>query len=206
MLISIPELNITKPIKGVIHLGAHECEERNDYLNYFQLDDSKILWFDALPYKVELMKQQIPNLQIYNVCLGNEDDKDVSFMVTNNFQSSSMLNLKTHLQEHPHVYEIGRIHLKTKTLNTFFREHQFQPENYNFMNLDLQGAELLALQGSTNILPHIDYIYTEVNEKELYENCASITDLDQYLSNYGFERVLTNMTQHGWGDALYVKK
>ena len=205
MRISIPELNIIKPIKGIIHLGAHECEERNDYINNFNLDDSKILWFDALPYKVNSIKQHNPSIQIYNLCLSNEDDKDVSFMVTNNFQSSSMLNLKTHLQEHPDVYEIGRIELKTKTLNSFFKENSFAPENYNFMNLDLQGAELLALQGSSDILPYIDYIYTEVNEKELYENCALLPQLDEYLQKFGFKRTQTKMTQYGWGDALYIK-
>jgi len=74
------------------------------------------------------------------------------------------------------------------------------------MNLDIQGAELKALKGSTLILPHIKSIYTEVNTKELYENCAMLHELDSYLESFGFTRVETSMTEHGWGDAFYIKK
>lgn len=76
---------------------------------------------------------------------------------------------------------------------------------YDFINLDIQGAELLALKGATSILPFVKAIYTEVNEKELYEGCALIEELDAYLKQNGFTRILTNMTKHGWGDALYIR-
>jgi hypothetical protein len=47
-------------------------------------------------------------------------------------------------------------------------------------------------------------MYLEVNEKELYHHCALINQIDDFLSRYNFKRVLTKMTEHGWGDALYV--
>lgn len=205
MLIPIENLPIRKPIKGVIHIGAHECEERVPYIKNFSINDSHIIWIDAIPSKVNEMREKLPFSTILNECLSNVDDKEVSFMLTNNYQSSSMLNFKTHAVEHPHVFEIGRLTLKTKTLNTIFKNNSFNPRSYNFMNLDIQGAELLALQGSSDILPHIDYIYAEVNEKELYEGCALIGDIDNFLTGYGFKRILTSMTPHGWGDAFYTK-
>ena len=59
MLISLHELiqkyNIV--LKGILHVGAHECEELNDYEKY--LNRNKILWVEALPYKVKLCKNKL---------------------------------------------------------------------------------------------------------------------------------------------------
>ena len=40
--------------------------------------------------------------------------------------------------------------------------------------------------------------------EELYKKCGLITEIDTFLCEYNFKRVLTNMTPHGWGDALYI--
>ena len=75
------------------------------------------------------------------------------------------------------------------------------------MNLDIQGAELLALQGIGEELTNLKAIFTEINTDYVYQECALITEIDQYLSNFGFERVETVMwSDHPWGDALYLKK
>jgi FkbM family methyltransferase len=193
-------------IKGVIHIGAHLCEEKTGYNNYFKLNDDKIIWIEALKEKVDYVKNNIDNnILIFNECMHEVDNKIVSFMVTNNYQSSSVLNLKTHLQQHPHVYETNRIKMTTKTLKTFYEENSLNVEDYNFMNLDIQGAELLALRGAGDILKYFDYIYAEVNVEELYEDCCLMHDVDEYLSTFGFKRVITELTQYGWGDALYIK-
>lgn len=80
-------------------------------------------------------------------------------------------------------------------------------KTYNFINIDIQGAELLAFTGASEILKNIQGIYTKVNFKELYKNCALVHELDHYLLKFGFVRILTNNDMHSsWGDALYIKK
>lgn len=206
MLIHFRHLPCSKPIKGVIHIGAHECEERDGYINHFKITDKNIIWIDALEVKTKQMKEKNPSLRIFNECISNTDNETISFMVTNNFQSSSMLNFKTHSIEHPHIHETNRISMKTKQLSTFYKENQIISSDFNFMNLDIQGAELFALQGAGDILNDIDYIYSEVNTKEVYEDCCLLHEIDNFLAKYNFERVLISMTKHGWGDAFYVKK
>lgn len=205
MFITIDRMKITKPVRGIIHIGAHECEERRAYLSHFAVDDSKIVWIDAIKEKVDKMKAANKEIVIFNECISNKDGEEVSFMITNNYESSSMLNFKTHATEHPHVKEVGRILMKTKTLKTLYKEHSLEPSNYNFMNIDIQGAELMALQGAGDILNSIDYIYLEVNVQELYEGCCLLPELDAYLSSFGFKRVITELTKHGWGDAFYTR-
>lgn len=193
-------------IKGVIHIGAHECEEKKGYNNYFKLTDDKIIWIEALKEKVDYVKNTIGNnILIFNECIHEEDNKIISFMVSNNYQSSSILNFKTHLTQYPDIYETHRITMRTKTLNTFYKENSLNAADYNFMNLDIQGTELLALRGASDILNNIDYIYTEINVDELYEGCCLVNDIDKYLETFGFKRVITEMTSHGWGDAFYSK-
>ena len=115
--------------------------------------------------------------------------------------------LKTHLKEHPNVVVVSEEQRITKTIESLYNENKVPVDFANFANLDIQGAELLALQGmGDRILEHLDYIYTEVNEKELYENCALLPDLDAFLKKKGFDRRMIRMTPHGWGDALYVRK
>lgn len=192
-------------ITGAFHLGAHECEEIQFYTNYLKLKLNDLLWIEAMPNKVEqALNRHIPN--VYNAIITDKDDEDITFNISNNGQSSSVLNLKTHLIEHPHVFYVSQITGKSVTIDTFFSRNNIDPSKYNFWNFDIQGAELMALKGATESIQHAKAIYLEVNEKELYENCALIGEIDAFLSTYNFRRVLTNMTQHGWGDALYVKE
>ena len=62
----------------------------------------------------------------------------------------------------------------------------------------------MALKGAIKSIKYAKAIYLEVNEKELYKNCALIGEIDTFLSQYNFKRVLTNITEYGWGDALYI--
>lgn len=206
MIIDINKLRFCKSVNGVIHIGAHNCEERIIYLSYFNnLTDNDIVWIEAIHENVNYIKTNYPSIKIFNECISNTDNEIVTFNITNNSQSSSFLNLKEHLIEHPDVYNIKSIEIKTKTLKTFYDENNFTYDKFNFMVLDIQGAELLALKGAKEILEYVDFIYLEVNTKELYENCGLLSDIDIYLGKYNFQQQTILMTKHGWGDAFYVK-
>ena len=78
-------------------------------MQYFNnVTDNEIIWIDALSEKVELMKNLNKNIRIYNECISDKDNELVTFKITNNYQSSSFLNFKVHLVEHPDIYEIEK--------------------------------------------------------------------------------------------------
>ena len=207
MLISFAEINIILEtnninIIGGFHLGAHECEEL-DFYSQLGLKNEEIIWIDAIPAKVtEAINRNIPN--VYNAVITDCDDVDVIFNVSNNVQSSSVLELGTHAQEHPEVVYVDKIHLKSITVDYFFERNNVDASKYNFWNFDIQGAELMALNGATKSIQYAKAIYLEVNNRELYKKCGLINDIDAFLSKYKFKRVLTHISQHGWGDALYI--
>lgn len=207
MLIHFSELiNFLKvPIKGILHVGAHDCEEQDIY-NKYMITPDKVLWFEAMPKKVEQQKNLHPNYNIYHIVASDLDNQEVNFNITNNGQSSSMLELETHLKHHPEIHVIDKVTLKTSRMDTFLKNNNVDIKNYNFINMDIQGAELKALTGFGELLNSIDYIYAEVNSEHLYKDCALVGEIDDYLAKFGFERVLIKMTRCQWGDAFYVKK
>jgi hypothetical protein len=192
-------------VKSILHVGAHECEELNAYKEYLNVSQEDIIWIDGIREKVRhAKKRNIPN--VYQAVISDEDGKNVNFNITNNFQSSSIFELGTHKQEHPHVKVMKTVTRITTTLENFFKNNNLDPSKCNMWCFDIQGAELLALKGGKNLLCNVDVLYLEVNEKELYVGCANVSEIDCFLKNYGFERVETFMTNHGWGDAIYIRK
>jgi len=190
--------------KGIIHIGAHECEERDIY-RAAQVRDEHVLWIEAQPDVVAKMKAREPSLKIVQAVVTDTDDADVSFMVTNNSQSSSCLPLEKHLIHHPHVLEARRIDLKTVTLPTLLARLAEDPAKYNFLAMDIQGSELHALRGMESLLGQFAGIYLEVNEEEIYTGCGLLPDVIALLERHGFKLREKHMTEYGWGDALFMR-
>lgn len=206
MLIDLKQLvrkyNIS--INGIIHGGAHMAEEKS---LYSELGVKKVIWIEGNPEIFDRMKA-LPSVQgdiFFNELLWESSGNELEFHISNNGQSSSILDLDKHLQYHPEVHYIKTIKKTTITLDELFRQNNLNINDYNFVNLDLQGVELNVLKGFKSNLDKIKYIYTEVNTGEVYKNCSKMNELDDFLKQFGFKRVETNLTRAEWGDALYIK-
>ena len=190
-------------IQGVIHIGAHECEEKGFYNNILKIDDNSIIWIDGNKNKVEEMKRKGFS-NIYEAVL-DEKEQEVIFNITDNSQASSILSLNHEKGFYNNIQITNKINCNSETLTNFFKRIDKKVENYDFWNLDIQGSELFVLRGSKELLNNCKAIYTEVNSDYVYNNCGLISDLDNLLSSYGFVRLLTEWTEMKWGDALYLK-
>ena len=203
MLIPLQELvqKYNIQFKGILHVGAHECEELRDYEQY--VPRNKILWIDALQDKVEYCKSRYPNLCIEQAVISDKIET-VKFNRSNNGQSSSFLELGLHETFHPQVKYIDSYQVETNMLRNILPNYNIE---YNFLNLDIQGVELKALKGMEEYLFKVDYIYTEVNCDYVYKDCSLVTEIDEYLKPFGLERVETKWCgDFRWGDALYIRK
>lgn len=199
----IKKYNIRGKVKGIIHIGAHECEEKKDY-ERFKIKN--VYWVEAMNDKVKMMKERYKNINIYQAVISDKDDEEITLNISNNGQSSSILELGTHKEKHPTIHYIDKQVSKSKTLKTLIEEEKIDMNNVNFLNLDIQGAELKALKSMGDYLKKIDYIYTEVNSDYLYIDCCLIGEIDEYLGLFGFKRVEKKMCgDTGWGDAFYLR-
>jgi len=207
MLIDINYLNdkYKMKIRGIMHIGAHNCEEMEKY-NKIGVKKENIIWIEANPYIVQKMKQQDKEIRIIHGLITDKNDDDMLFNVANNGQSSSIYEFGTHSMNHPEVRYVGKIILKSKRMDRVYEENKIEKKFANFLNIDIQGAELLALKGMGDLIKEYDYLYLEVNSEEVYMGCGLITEIDIYLEKYNFKRVETKWWGNaGWGDAFYIR-
>lgn len=202
MLVSVNELKRFWGVtpNSLVHVGAHNAEELEAYT---KAGWHSVTWIEAQPDKVSQLARIIPSHhKLIEAAVWDIDDVSMDLNIMTNTESTSLLNLGTHATEHPEVVLESTIKVNTKTLSTLIPENNV-PE---LLTLDIQGVELRALKGYKKSLGEVNWIYSEVNCRELYEGCGLVWDLDEYLSQFGFKRVVTKWSDHGWGDALYVNK
>jgi FkbM family methyltransferase len=187
---------------GVLHLGAHEGEEAEIY-SRCGLDH--VVWIEGNPELIPALRASLePRGHVVLEGLLSERAGDTrEFFVTNNGMSSSLLPLGTHLTSHPDVQVTHTLRLVTTTVDDLAASHDLG--GLDFVNVDLQRAELLALRGSDATLAQVDYVYTEVNREDVYHGAAQIGELDRFLAARGYRRIVTRWTAAQWGDALYVR-
>ena len=187
-------------ITGVIHVGGHYGEELQDYIDEGIQD---IVLFEPLDENFDILKEKAEklnaNIKGFQVALGSEKGTATMYVSDNEKQSSSILKPKVHLTHHPHVNFPETEEVEVRCMD------DCPTGNYNFLNMDVQGYELEVLKGATETLKQVNYVYCEVNRDEVYENNAYVEEIDEFLADYGMERVETNWEGDIWGDALYIK-
>ena len=159
MLIDINYLNdkYKMKIRGIMHIGAHNCEEMEKY-NKIGVKKENIIWIEANPYIVQRMKQKDKEIRIIHGLITDKNDDDMFFNVANNGQSSSIYEFGTHSVNHPEVTYVGKIILKSKRMDRVYEENKIEKKFANFLNIDIQGAELLALKGMGDLIKEYDYL------------------------------------------------
>jgi FkbM family methyltransferase len=186
--------------KNVLHIGAHNAEELDAYTRH---NWNQVTWVEAQPDKIAYLKKKLPvHHKLIEAAVWNESGISLELKVMTNTESTSLLNLGTHASEHPNVTVNYQIPVKTQVLNDLIPLN----ETPDLITLDIQGAELKALEGFGTRIRDVRWIYCEVNKDYLYEGCCLVSDLDTYLEKFGFKRIVTRWTYHGWGDALFVQK
>ena len=211
MLIPLGKLqskyNIIQP--RILHVGAHLGEERGDYQ---KCGSSKVVWIEANPELASALIEKLNALpmrfemeEVIHAAVAEIEERAI-FNVASNDEASSLLELGTHQKSYPSIQVEKSISVTTRRIENMAHESPDLFGDINFVNLDIQGMELGALKGMGAVLDQVDWIYTEVNRRLVYQNCALIWDLDSFLLEQGFERVEVVFTREGWGDAFYIRR
>lgn len=188
-------------IRGIVHVGAHWGQEYQEYLNNGVSD---IVFIEPCAGAFKVLQGRVgldPKVILFQCACGEtEGPADINVERQNQGQSNSLLTPKKHLEYHPEIQFHETESITIRRLDNL----PFERSRYNLLMMDTQGAELMVLKGATETLTSMDYIYTEVNEQELYEGNALVTELDDYLK--GFKRVDSYWVPNkGWGDAIYIR-
>ena len=211
MLLDLDKLisDYNMKVSGVLHVGAHHGQEIEDYKRH---GIQKIVMVEPQPVCQEVLDRKYgddENITLFKCAVGSKETSGTTVTMhtetANQGQSSSLLEPVMHLQQYPHIVFDGTIEVPMSTVDEIM-EGSADSDRYNFINMDVQGYELEVLKGSINHLHNVEYIMTEVNRAEVYKGCPMVSELDDFLSEYGFVRVETSWAGYTWGDALYVKR
>jgi FkbM family methyltransferase len=185
-----PEHRFLKDSTGVIHVGASFGQERDVYADA----GLPVIWIEANPDILEALQGNLvgryANQKAIGCLITDKDDEEYRFGVSNNNgYSSSIFPLYLHKEVWPHVYYSHEITLKSKTLTSALQGEDLT--QFNTLILDVQGAELKALEGAKDILKYFKYIRAEAHDFEAYEGGCFDYQLDEFLQKHGFQRVQT---------------
>ena len=187
-------------IKGVLHIGAHYGQEDSLYRSK---NVQNIMYFEPLTTNFKVLESNVPkNTILHKIALGNEE-KNVNMFVesSNTGMSSSILKPEHHLVQYPHIVFNEIEEVKMCKLDNI----EFDRNDYNMINIDVQGYELEVFKGGEKTLEHIDYIFSEINNVHLYENGALLSELIDFLSKYNFKLVEESWDGVTWGDGFFIK-
>jgi len=97
--------------------------------------------------------------------------------------------------------------VRCERLDVLVAERGLALQDFNLLNIDVQGHELQALRGASALLPHLDAVLTELNHFARYDGCAMAADVDAALRAAGFTCVSpARHTDADVSDALYVRR
>lgn len=161
--IQLAEKHGIKP-HGVVHVGAHEAQEVDQY------DGINQLYIEPIPQIAS--KLQNRGLDVIAKAAADYTGK-AKFFVTDFSQGSSMLVPLEHS-----VSE--KILVDTDTLKNMIQE----PSKYNCLVIDTQGTELHVLKGAE--LDDFDMIICETNTRKRYAGAPLHQEVAEYMDGQGF--------------------
>ncbi len=178
-----------RKVSGVIHIGANIGQERSLY-DRRGLD---VVWIEPNPVVFETLKKNIeifPRQQGLQYLVSDQDDASYEFHISNNEgASSSILDLKLHKDVWPDVAYEKSISLQSITLVSLIEKERINLTQFDALVLDVQGAELLVLQGAEALLDSFSFIKVEVPDFESYAGCCQLNDLTEFLIPLGYKIV-----------------
>jgi FkbM family methyltransferase len=186
--VAVPEPEaFLKSCRSIVHLGANTGQER-DFYHGLGLE---VLWIEALPTVFAQLQVNIAPFhrqQAVHALIADVAGQKRALHISNNEGlSSSLFDLADHKKLWPEVAYSGEVELITSTLDQLLAAHWKFPTPADALIMDIQGAELLALQGATRLLRDVRYIKAEASDFESYAGACTLQSLNIFLKPLGFD-------------------
>jgi FkbM family methyltransferase len=199
------------PPAAVIHVGAHEGQEVPAYL---AAGARSVVLVEANPQHVATLRERFagtPQVRVVGCAVGAEPGTARLRLHTSrsgDTQSASLLEL-AELAEAGTVATRGTIEVEVRTLDDIAAG-----EACDLLVVDVQGAELLALQGAAALLQRVRAVICEIELRPLYAGAPAEKAIVDLLAAAGLERAdalhyeLTTAAGErrlAWADVLFVR-
>ena len=165
--------------------------------------------FEPIPEVFNELKKRVrgqKNVSIYPIALGATNGMTTMYLSGASHQqrsSSSLLKPKEHLNVHQHIPFKQTLKVPIKTIDAWALQNGVP--YIDFMWLDMQGNELVALKAAPKILSTVKVIYTEVSLIETYEGVPLYEEYKNWLISQGFEVKIEALAWKDMGNVLFVR-
>lgn len=185
--------------ESILHIGGHFAEEAALYYEN-GIKHAVFVEGDAnlFPYLESIVKVY-PNYSCTLAMLSNQDGYSEFYVASNEGASSSILKPNRHTIERPDITFGDSRLVRTTTLDSLGLD------NFDLLVIDVQGAELLVIEGGLRTITNAKAIWIEVNAGFMYEGSADSSQIVLALAEI-FVPVYMNMNENKWGDALFIRK
>jgi 2-O-methyltransferase len=202
----------------IFDIGACEAEDSIRYSNLYP--NSKVYAFepriDNVTKANELItKYKKTNIVLENIALSNTNGVADFYLsegkpkaAENNDlwdygnKSSSLLAPSVEIQKYTDWLQFNKkIQVNTVRLDDYTLKNSIQ--TIDFVHLDVQGAELIVLEGAGDFLKNIKLIWLEVESVELYKGQPLKNDVELFMTKNNFVNLLDTVDDVS-GDQLYL--
>ena len=203
----VPDLRIA------FDVGAHEGRTAAQFLRFFP--DATVYSFEPSPRTFATLMQKggnVPRLVIENLALSDVagrfefheyGDNEANSLLTVDSRSASQIPVG--------LEDRGTTTISAVTLDEYCEKRGV--ENIDLLKFDVQGAELRALVGASQMLlsKRIRAIYLETSFVPIYVGQCEFHELQKMLLMHGFQLFDFYNFSYGpngqlrWGDALFLR-
>ena len=221
-MFSIISIVPTLPRIKIVDVGAADSTDPPAYARLIEGVPCDVIGFDPGPAECERLNAlNRPGHLYLPHAIG--DGRQRTFYECSSPHCSSLFEPNEALADKfQNLGELLRV-VGTRTLETRCLDDFAETTGADFLKIDVQGGELLVLQGALKRLRDVLVVHTEVEFLPLYKNQALFADIDSLLRDQGFafhtmipfgrtlKPVVVNnddsawVRQMLWADAVYVR-
>ncbi len=202
----------------IFDIGACEAEDSIRYSNLFP--NSTIYAFEprmdnCLKGKELIKLYNKQNITLENIALSSQNGTSEFYLsegepeqIKNNEEwnfgnkSSSLLPPLDEIKKHTGWLQFNnKIEVNTLRLEDYVADKKIT--SIDFAHIDVQGAELMVLEGAGAFLSKIKMIWLEVEVVELYKNQPLKNDVEIFMQQNNFVNILDTVNKVS-GDQLYA--
>jgi FkbM family methyltransferase len=201
-------------VEVIFDIGSCHSLESVEFAKRYK--NAEIFAFEANPetYKVCLENtKDYPAISVINKAVNDFDgrclfypmDKDRTITTwEDGNQGASSLYRANGTYDHIEKYVQYEIEVPCTRLDTFCESQNIK--KVDFIWMDLQGAELKALQSLGSILDTVKIIHTELEINPMYDGQCLFKDVNEYLNCRGFDLEWGNTNAHFGTDFIFVRR
>lgn len=188
------------PIIGVFHVGAAYGQEKECYHDN---GINNIVWIEPLESQFKELVKRCPNDLCFQIALS--DNTSVVPMYTTTKPDASSLLKPEKLLEFSKKKPGKVVNVKTTTMDELVAKEKIDITRYNLLVIDVQGSELMVINGGRQTIPKFDAIVIEVNDIETYKGCPTWEEVKHELLSLGFKIKNKVKINKGQSDVLCVR-